>query len=71
MLSSICGLAHMAFSLVLYHFHKEQRNNAVPHNFKNQWKMKSEELKINKNEYIKGTFNYMETFQRIEVDVDK
>jgi hypothetical protein len=54
---------------VLCQFHKEQ--NAVPHCFKNQWRIKSEELKRNKNEYLKGAFSDMEAIQRIKVYVDK
>jgi hypothetical protein len=50
-------------------FHKEQ--NAVPHYFKNQWRIKSEAIKRNKNEYLKGMFGDMEAIQSIKVYVDK
>jgi hypothetical protein len=60
---------HIWFFRLLCHFHKEQ--NAVSHYFKNQWRIKSEAVKRNKNEYLEGTFSDMEVIHSIKVYVDK
>lgn len=54
---------------MLCQFHKEQ--NAVSHYFKNQWRIKWEDVKRNKNEYLKGMFSDMEAIQSMKVYVDK